>query len=272
MPLIAVGDALSESICHNRQLKVQWTPRASPDTPILDPLDPANDWFTFLKHWFTSSRCYGNYDVIKEIRTLLEALPCHIPCHRPLVKGHQAQKHQIDALPLESRCLNEHADSLATDIQKERIQQLIVLPVKIDEFPNQSVTRTIVLCSAGPITGDPVHHIRTIRPTTATLAKYYQDRFEWTPGIWDLIHHEVSSAAIKKLSSPDQHQRVVQQCRWCGWLPTNKRVPCFVSERPTTCPRCRHCLEAVDHLLRCPQSEPLLIDFINDTLALKLLS
>jgi hypothetical protein len=72
-------------------------------------------------------------------------------------------------------------------------------------------------------------------------------------------------------SSPDPDHRRVVHFR-CGWLPTHKRVSRFVTERPTTCPRCRHYLETVDHLLRCPQSEPLLIDFINDTLAPKLLA
>jgi hypothetical protein len=122
--------------------------------------------------WFTSSRCWANYDLFCELSYIQLRLP--ITINFKWVKGHQSRMlgGATWALSTEAK-LNEAADKLASAFIVERERHRT--PIEAERW---SAQRIVVSNSEGTITGDLAKSIRASMHNVA-LQNHFQDKYKW---------------------------------------------------------------------------------------------
>lgn len=206
--------------------------------------------------YFSSARCYANYDLAAELRMCIQALP--LSTQFDWVKGHQSDRQHVSTLTPEA-LLNEQSDDLASAFLSDRANYNI--PAEPPLWTEQLVH---ISSTDGPITGNLASSLRALRQLPV-LRDYYTKKFHWQPTTWGIIDHASTSLAIRRLA-PGDRRRIIQLR--CGWLPINKRLAKFMPDREPACPRCNDdsVTESVEHLLICPLSAPAITTFIKNTL------
>jgi ribonuclease HI len=209
--------------------------------------------------WFTSSRCWANYDLYCELRDVQQRLPVSIVFQ--WVKGHQSRNlgDATWALPLEAQ-LNEAADKLASEFIAERERHHAT--IGSEKWTSQ---RVVIVDDNGTVTGDLAKSIRANMHNEA-VKTYFTEKYNWEDATWhEAIDHDSVAIALRKLTPADRRRFV--QLR-CGWLPVNSRMAKCLPDRTPYCPRCARSsnatatIESVDHFLRCSNGDPSVLKWI----------